>query len=828
MTPGLTWRSVLRARHVPFLVAMILATAALITVSLLDGRLHASLTRHAAAAFGADLVLTRTEPFPLRFLKAIRTPGITETRLVRFPTVVGSGGETHLTELNAVGIHYPLLGRVHLKRQRGGASQILTRGPQAGKVWITPELLAALGARVGGELEVGYAKLVISGLLARAPAVTSAFALFAPPILINRQMLVETRLVGTQSRIEYELLVRGSADAVRMFSARVRRQGRGLAINVITPRKQAAQIHRALSRTEHFLGLAITGTLFLAFLTLLLSARDAARLERSEVALLRVFGLKRGALLRHLMLERAIQVGIGTVLGGALGFGCYRLVLNGVAPALAGSDQGFFLLPTFVTTLVATAFLSYASALPAWFWLFRISPAEALRSEPPREGWGAGQATASVMVLIVSYGFWYALGGGGSLRYLAISLSLILTVSALAFLSLRLLGRSLSRMHAELGWVLSSLNRRPAFVALSLASLTLIIFVLVFLETARTSLYAGYGQMFGPATPNWFVIGIEPGERTRLKQLLQRHQIKARPFAPLYVARLIALNGHRLRARETHNPGRRFWIRHDQSLSASATLPAGDRIVAGHFWPDGTHDHDASLVRGFAHRMDVHLGDRLEYQVAGTRFSTRITSLRTVRWDHMTPNFFVLLSPASVRGLPHSYLTAVRAPETARTFLSRLPSRFPGVTVIDIRLLIRELRHLLTRAAQAISVLMLSTLAAALLLAYLVVALTREERTREITLFRTLGVRITKIMVWLAIEYGLLGLLAGALGALAAGVVGWLDARTLLDVRFQPDWPVLLAAPWVTAACTLGLGFLALAPTLSASRTRFWQALNSR
>ncbi len=830
MRPGPRWqvlRPVSFGRTLPFLVALILASTALTSVSLLDGRLRASLTRHAAVAFGGDLVLTRSAPFPHRFLRAIRTPGITETSLIRFPTVVVSGGKTHLAELNATGSHYPLLGQVRLRRTLSQASESLRRGPEPGSVWITPELLAALGARVGGRVTVGYATFVISGLLSSAPAISTGFDLFAPPILINRQTLPQTRLVGTQSRISYELLARGSTPSLAIFRARIHQEDRGLAIQVLTPRKQAARISAALDRTERFLSLAITGTLFLAFLTLLLSARDAARLERPEVALLRAWGLNRTRLLRRLMLERGIQVGTGVLLGGILGFGCYALVLSAVAPNLAIAGGGFSPLPTFIATLAAAAFLSYLSALPAWLWLLRVSPAETLRMDPPREGWGAGQALASLVILVLAYGLWYALGGGGSFRYLAFALALVLVVSTLAFLFLRLLGGPLSWIHAELGWVLSSLNRRPAFVALSLASLTLIIFFLVFLETAQTSLFAGYHEMFKSTTPNWFVLGVEPGERARLVALLRQHRVAPHPFAPLYVARLVALNGHPLRARLTRNPGRRFWIRHDQSLSASSALPAGDRIVGGHFWRAGTDHPDASLVRRFAHTMGVRLGDRLEYRIAGSTFSARVTSLRSVRWDHMTPNFFVLLSPIAVRGLPHSYLTSVKAPPAARTFLADLPSRFPGVTVIDIHLLIRELRHLLTRATQAVSVLMLSTLAASLLLAYLVVALTRQERRHEIILLRTLGVRLQKIIAWLAIEFALLGLLSGTLGALAAGIMGWLDARSLLHVRFHPDWPILVATPLITALATLALGFLAMAQPLSASRTRFWRALNT-
>lgn len=816
-----------RIYQMPFLVALVIATTALTTVSLLDGFLQAHLSQEVAQTFGANLELTRSEPFPHPFLAKIRTPGVTETHLVRFPTVVVSGTKIHLVQLNAVGLHYPLLGRVHIARGLDHTSETLARGPRPGAVWVTPELLSALATRVGARLEIGYQAFTISGLLLRAPAVTTGFALFTPPVLISRESLAATRLVGTQSRIEYALLARGPPAAIHTFRTRVKHLDHGLGIDVGTPRKEAGRIQAAVKRTQRYLALAISGTLFLAFFTLLLSARDAARTERTEVALLRTFGMRRSTLFGRLLLERALQVGAGTLLGGALGWGCYLLFLNHMGIALHPAGGGGSLFPTLVTTLLATAFLSYASALPAWLWLLRISPAEALRDGPQWQGWEAGPTAASALVLILAYGIWYATGGAGNLLYLTLSLVLILTVSTLAFLALRFFRRTLTGRHAELGWVISSLNRRPAFVALALGSLTLIIFVLVFLGTARTSLFAGYRRMFGPTTPNWFVIGIEPGERARLLKTLEHHQIKTWPFAPLYVARLVALDGHRLHAHATDNRARRFWIRHDQSLSASARLPAGDRIVAGRFWRPGTHQPDASLVRGFARMLGVHLGDRLEYRIAGTRFTVRVTSFRTVHWDHMTPNFFVLLAPSAVRGLPHSYLTSLRAPHTARAFLARLPSRFPGVTVIDIHLLIRELRHLLTQAAQAVSVLMLTTLAASLLLAYLVVALTREERTREIILFRTLGVRMKRILVWLAIEYGLLGLASGILGDLAASTIGWFEARKLLAIRYHLDWPIILATPWIAAACTLALGFLAMAPALSASRKHFWRTLNS-
>ncbi len=823
------WWQLFRLGEIPFLLGVILVTTALSSVTLLEGRFQQTLIRRTEATFGGAVRLERSAPFPAAFLKSLRSPLLKKTRLVRFPTVVVHGRATHLVELNAVGSNYPVVGTVALRRSRSGRSTYLRRGPVSGHVWATPELLDALKAKVGSRITIGYASFRITGLFNLAPAISSGLSLFAPPLILNGVDLGRTRLAGTESRIEDFLLVAGPASILGRLEKKVRSWYPALDVRIMTAQKTRSRTEGAIGRAERFLNLTITGTLLLAFLALLLSAWDQARLERPEVALLRAWGLRRGPLLRHLIARRLRQVGAGLALGSGLGFGLYRLIaaLTTVLDP-AGGLTPHSPWPGLARSVATAGLLSLASLAPSWLWILETSPLENFRPVSSTNSTSIWRTTLwAGLAIIVSYGVWTILGGGASIRYTASALAVLIGTTLIAFLLFAGLRRLAFRGRADLGWVIASLNRRSVLLSFTLGSLTLVVCLITFLLGARTSLFAGYQEMFSAKTPNWFIIGIEPGEQPGLAALLTRHHLKPAPFAPLYIARWVALNGKTLEPSLITNPRERFWALHDQSVSATPLLPVGDRIVAGRFWRSDSDRREASLVRGFARASGIGMGDQLTYRIAGREFTVRVTSLRHVRWDRMTPNFFVEVTPRVVVDLPHTEITSLRAPSAARGWLVRLPRHFPGVSTVDLDQIIRELRRVLTQASEAVSVLLATTLVAALLLAYLVVAVTREERARELTLFRTLGVRRRRVRTWLLLEFGLLGLISGILGSGAAGLLGAFEARSLLHLRFHPDWRVLGLAPVVTTGLTLMLGLLAMAPALWRARKRYWRALRA-
>jgi putative ABC transport system permease protein len=66
------------------------------------------------------------------------------------------------------------------------------------------------------------------------------------------------------------------------------------------------------------------------------------------------------------------------------------------------------------------------------------------------------------------------------------------------------------------------------------------------------------------------------------------------------------------------------------------------------------------------------------------------------------------------------------------------------------------------------------------------VAMTKYRRVYEAAIFKTLGATRRLIAAVLVLEYGLLGILAGGIGAGGAIALTWAISRYALDIPFKP------------------------------------------
>jgi len=85
----------------------------------------------------------------------------------------------------------------------------------------------------------------------------------------------------------------------------------------------------------------------------------------------------------------------------------------------------------------------------------------------------------------------------------------------------------------------------------------------------------------------------------------------------------------------------------------------------------------------------------------------------------------------------------------------------------------------------------------------------REDRLYECAVLRTLGARRRQVLVAAAIEFTMLGFLAGLLAALSASVIGSVIASKVFDLELSID-PWLWVAGVITGVVIVGAtGFLA-------------------
>jgi putative ABC transport system permease protein len=94
------------------------------------------------------------------------------------------------------------------------------------------------------------------------------------------------------------------------------------------------------------------------------------------------------------------------------------------------------------------------------------------------------------------------------------------------------------------------------------------------------------------------------------------------------------------------------------------------------------------------------------------------------------------------------------------------------------------------------------------------VAMTKFQRLYEAAIYRTLGASTRLVATMVAVEYGMLGLLAGVLGAAGAFGLSWALARWLFEIDWRPAPGLLSVGVVVTAIAVAFVGLVSSADVL--------------
>ena len=244
-------------------------------------------------------------------------------------------------------------------------------------------------------------------------------------------------------------------------------------------------------------------------------------------------------------------------------------------------------------------------------------------------------------------------------------------------------------------------------------------------------------------------------------------------------------------------------------------LPEDNEVVAGSLWSDPERA-EVSVEQDFADDLEVGLGDQLVFDIQGVRLDLTITSLRTVDWGTFGINFFLVVEPGVLDAAPQHRIATVQLPaateEETRTLLA---AGFPNVTLFQIRQVLERIRGVLGRLATGVRYLGGFTILAGIVILVGAVSAGSVRRAREVALYKTLGMTRRGVAATLLVEYALLGLVAGTLGA--GG--GLLLARAILtrgmEMVWQPDpWAAALAIA-ASTVLTAVTGVLANVPALN-------------
>lgn len=773
--------------------ALVVAVTALTAVAFLTNRVSQAVELRAAESLAADLRLVSSKPLPEEHLSLARDSGIDTALMTNMPSVVFSGEANTLAAITAVSEGYPLRGQLKTAPRLLAAGEVTDRVPAPGEAWAAPRLIARLGVDTPVEITVGNARLRLTQVLDFRPDEGWNFVDLAPTLLINHADLGATGLIRPGSRVRYRQLFAGPREAISGFKEQLEPQlAEGQRLRDIED--SSPQIKSAMDRSSRFLNLASLVSVLLAAVAVAMAARRYSKRHRDRTALLKCLGSRQSFVLQTSLLQLLILALAGAVIGIALGYMAQAGLAWLLRDLISGTLPQPGMAPVTLGIMTAVCILG-GFALPDLLQMGKTPPLRVLRHDldppPMRYGisWIAG--VGAVFLLL----FWMV---RDARLMLAISGGTALTFASLALAGwLLLIGLQNFRGAAGVAWRygLANISRRGRESIVQIVAFGLGIMVLLLLTLVRNDLMESWRASLPDDAPNQFLINIQPHEVEGMEAFLAERGIAAPRFTPMVRARMTQLNGKDITQITFEDPQGERWARRDANLSWSPEMQVDNRITEGSWWAADTTESLVSVEQDFAREMGLKLGDELTFDVAGDTVSATVTSFRSVEWDSFRPNFFMVFSPPALEGFPATYINSLYLPEGQERVVIDLMRNWPSVTAIDLDAALSQVRDVMDKAALAVQAVFVFTLIAGLTVLWAAVQATRDERTYESAMLRTLGASRNRVLAGVAAEFIAIGLLAGVLATIGATLASYFLSTRLFELEFHLNGPALIAGP---------------------------------
>ncbi|MCD6673712.1 MAG: ABC transporter permease [Burkholderiaceae bacterium] len=797
-------------------VALLVAVAAIASVGFFVDRMRMALGQEAAQLLGADLVVGSDQPLDTSFAEQAQALGLQVARSAVFPSMALAGGMPQLAAVKAVSSNYPLRGRVRVQRQATTGDVEATRAPQGDEVWLDPQLALALGVSVGDTVHFGERAFRLDALITFEPDRGAGFVNFAPRAMFALDELPATRLVQPASRVHWNLMLAGEAQAVARFRQWAEpRLPNGARIESLESGRP--ELRATLDRAERFLSLVALLSALIAAVAIGLASRRFAERHLDGCAVMKALGLRQRRLLALLGLELLWVALFGALAGVALGWLVHFALVAAMTPLLQMQLPLPGWRPAAQALLAAVVLMAGFGAWP-FLRLAGVAPLHVLRREvvgAPASAWAAAASAALAFAALL---LWFA--GDRRLALVAIG---GFAIGVVVFVGVALAAvRALEPLrHAgfvagspALRLAFASWSRRRTMTVTQTVALSVGLMALMLLTVTRTDLIDGWRQASPPDASNRFVVNIQPDQVDAVRAALAQAGVAQPELHPMVRGRLVTINGAPVRPEDYDEDRAQRLLDREFNLSYAREIPAHNRIVEGEPFRPGRSE--VSVEQGILGTLRLSLGDELGFDIAGDTVTARIVNVRRVDWDSMKVNFFMILSPEALADRPQTWITAYHQPPVADPVDRRLVREFPNLTVFDTGNIVRQVQAMLDQVTQAVQFLFVLTLAAGVTVLWGALASSRDERIREAGLMRALGASARQLSSAQRIELAFSGGLAGLLAALGSVAIGWALAEQVFGFAYEPRWAVVPVGAAVGAALALVAGWLSLRAVLRA------------
>jgi len=778
--------------------------------------LQDTLASNSKAILSGDLAVSARRDLTESEVKAM-TAAMAQSSVMsqtyEFYAMMSSAKGSRLVMVRAVDENYPLYGVVGL----GSGTEIAQDTPNkeimnSNSTWIYPELEAQIGLKKGDEIQLGQLNLKIADVIAKDGTQTFRAASLAPRIFINRALLKQSGLIqfGSTFSVNYFFKLKDEK-LITKHKAELEKVLQDPAIRIETAQTASEDSSRQLGYLSDYLGLV-------AIIALFMSALGAAYLFRlfmtqrmREVAILRSLGLQATSAV-SLYAAQVTILGLLSLIPTVI---VASLVLPLLSQLLA-SLTPFNLYPTMSLRAVLMALLlgvvgSFVICLPFLLKIKDLKPARLFAEEKFASSIEIQKPWVFLPGIIL---FWLlAVGQSNSIKIGSIFVGAFFVVLLLLSGAGLALLWALQGARRFKGWVykysLVGLSRRRTsslaiFIALGLGSLLINV-----LPQLKVSLQNEFKTEAVSKVPSLFMFDIQDDQIDSLKEFLKTEKIPSIGFSPMVRARILTVNGQaferkieesgfKTREQETEARFRNRGV----NLSYREEISQDEMIVEGRplnpeFDSSKQKYAELSVEARYAKRLGIKIGDVVKFDVQGVEVDGEVVNLRKVKWTSFQPNFFILIQNGVLNDAPKTYITALpkMADATKEAMQMDLSKRFPNVSIIDVQRTVNEVLKIADQMSWSLELMAALALFTGYVVLYSIVSGQVRLRRWELNMLKVVGAKFGSVSKYLVIEFVILALGAGVMGAGLSMVVSYFISYYVFEGSFVFNWvwPVFTA-----------------------------------
>ncbi|MGV8814188.1 MAG: ABC transporter permease [Gelidibacter sp.] len=795
-----------KVRLLLFMASIILGIAAVVSIQLFSTNLKDNIQRQSKTLMGADYIINSRQVPTARgqaIIDSLR-PAASEVNFVSMIAFPKNGG-TKLVQVRGLEGNFPFYGKMDTN-----PSAVAKTYQASGGALVDATLMLQFDVQPGDSIKIGELTLPIAGALKSIPGTSAISSSVAPPVIIPKRLLDATQLLQFGSRNEYQYFYKVS-DTVNL--KRLEDKVQPLLdvdnANLNTHLNATKSLGKRYDNVGKFLNLAAFIALLLGCIGIASSVHIYIKEKLRAIAVLKCMGASR---LQSFLIFGIQVAGIGIVgglIGSLIGVGVQELF-----PYLLKDFLPFTLQititaqPIFIGVFLGL-FMSVLFALLPLLRTWYVSPLDVLRVDD-NEAQEPKMICVLVFIGILVFLFLFALWLIGNALYaLVFVVATALTFAILAAVAIGSIS-AIKRFFPK-HWSftarqsLLNLFRPNNQTVVLIVAIGLGTFLISTLYFTKDMLLAKTELSESSEKANIIILDVQPQQTAAVAQSIVANHLPVLNNIPMVTMRMQSINGttvNELRQDSTRQV--RGWIlNHEFRTTYRDALTDSEELIDGKWTPRLKPGDPVviSISDNLAADAKLKVGDPVVFNVQGVLMPTTVGSIRKVDWAQMQINFTVVFPDGVLEHAPQFNVFTTNVPDEASsaTLQRDLVSKYPNVTIIDLRQVFSLVEEILDQVSWVINFMAFFSILTGIIVLIGSVRTSKYQRIKESVLLRTLGAKNSQILTISAFEYVFLGLLGSLVGIVLALLCSLGLALFVFKEPFIPSLiPFVVFLPGIT------------------------------